>query len=112
MGRHRAPDPDEPTGEPSDDFPQPENLGDVGDYREPDDFPAAAPPDTGSIPGPRFPNRPPDEYAADFPDVPGFFDYTEPTRDHPGDYPQPEPEHHEEDLPRSEVDTPDDFPDF
>ncbi len=112
MGRHRAPDPDEPTGEPSDDFPQPENLGDVGDYREPDDFPAAAPPDTGSIPGPRFPNRPPDEYADDFPDVPGFFDYTEPPRDHPGDYPQPEPEHHEEDLPRSEVDTPDDFPDF
>ena len=77
-----------------------------------DDFPAAAPPDTGSIPGPRFPNRPPDEYADDFPDVPGFFDYTEPPRDHPGDYPQPEPEHLEEDLPRAEVDTPDDFPDF
>jgi hypothetical protein len=112
MGRHRAPDPDEPTGEPSDDFPQPENLGDVGDYREPDDFPAAAPPDTGSIPGPRFPNRPPDEYADDFPDVPGFFDYTERPRDHPGDYPQPQPEHLEEDLPRAEVDTPDDFPDF
>jgi len=112
MGRHRAPDPDEPTGEPSDDFPQPENLGDVGDYREPDDFPAAAPPDTGSIPGPRFPNRPPDEYADDFPDVPGFFDYTERPRDHPRDYPQPQPEHLEEDLPRAEVDTPDDFPDF
>ncbi|MDT7721212.1 MAG: hypothetical protein QOE94_2223, partial [Mycobacterium sp.] len=92
MGRHRAPDPDEPTGEPSDDFPQPGN--------------------SGSIPGPRFPNRPPDEYADDFPDVPGFFDYTEPPRDHPGDYPQPEPEHLEEDLPRAEVDTPDDFPDF
>src|SRR5580693_995361 len=112
MGRHRAPDPDEPTGEPSDDFPQPENLGDVGDYREPDDFPAAAPPDTGSIPGPSFPNRPPDEYADDFPDVPGFFDYTERPRDHPGDYPQPQPEHLEEDLPRAEFDTPDDFPDF
>jgi hypothetical protein len=92
MGRHRAPDPDEPTGEPSDDFPQPGN--------------------SGSIPGPRFPNRAPDEYADDFPDVPGFFDYTEPPRDHPGDYPQPEPEHLEEDLPRAEVDTPDDFPDF
>jgi hypothetical protein len=92
MGRHRAPDPDEPTGEPSDDFPQPGN--------------------SGSIPGPRFPNRPPDEYADDFPDVPGFFDYTQPPRDHPGDYPQPEPEHLEEDLPRAEVDTPDDFPDF
>ncbi|MDT5358204.1 MAG: hypothetical protein QOJ56_6736, partial [Mycobacterium sp.] len=38
--------------------------------------------------------------------------YTEPPRDHPGDYPQPEPEHLEEDLPRAEVDTPDDFPDF
>jgi hypothetical protein len=106
MGRHRAPDPDEP----SDDFPQPENFGDVGDFQEPDDFPGPAPPDTGSIPGPRFPNRPPDEYTDDFPDVPGFFDYTDPRRDHPDDYPHQE--HPEEDLPRAEVDTPDDFPDF
>ena len=106
MGRHRAPDPDEP----SDDFPQPENFGDVGDFQEPDDFPGPAPPDTGSIPGPRFPNRPPDEYTDDFPDGPGFFDYTDPPRDHPDDYPHQE--HPEEDLPRAEVDTPDDFPDF
>jgi len=106
MGRHRAPDPDEP----SDDLPQPENFGDVGDFQEPDDFPGPAPPDTGSIPGPRFPNRPPDEYTDDFLDVPGFFDDTDPPHDHPDDYPHQE--HPEEDLPRAEVDTPDDFPDF
>jgi extracellular solute-binding protein len=91
MGRHRAPEPDEPTGEPSDDFPEPENFGDVGDYQKPDDFPAAALPD-------------------DFPDAPGFFDYTDPPHDHPDDYPRQE--HPEEDLPPAEVDTPDDFPDF
>ena len=42
MGRHRAPDPDEPTGDPSDDDSQPEDFGDVDDFREPEDFPAAA----------------------------------------------------------------------
>ena len=96
MGRHRAPDdPDEPTGEPSD-----------------DDSPAPAPPDTGFGAGPRFPNQPADEYLDDFSDSSGFFDYTEPPRGHPDDYPPPEPQRAEEDLPPAEIDPPDDFPDF
>jgi len=79
MGRHRAPDPDEPTGEPSDDFSEPHDLGDLGGYREPDDLP--------------------DE----FPDDPGYFDYTDPSDRH---------EHGEEDRHPSDVEAPDDFPDF
>ena len=36
MGRHRAPgDDDEPIDEPSDDYPESEDFGDAGGYREP-----------------------------------------------------------------------------
>jgi hypothetical protein len=113
MGRHRAPDdPDEPTGEPSDEDSPPEDFGDAGGFREPEDSPAPAPPDTGFGAGPRFPNQPADEYLDDFSDSSGFFDYTEPPRGHPDDYSPPEPQRAEEDLPPAEIDTPDDFPDF
>ena len=40
MGRHRAPDDDEPADEPSDDYSGPEDFGDAGGYREPGNFPA------------------------------------------------------------------------
>jgi Bacterial extracellular solute-binding protein len=99
MGRHRAPDPDEPTGEPSDDFSEPHDFGDLGGHREPDDVPPAAQPDTGGIPAPSFGDHPAD----DNPDDQGYFDYTDPSdRD----------EHREDDLHPADVDTPDDFPDF
>jgi Flp pilus assembly pilin Flp len=108
MGRHRAPDEDEPADEPSDDFPPPEDFGDAGDVREPEGFPAEPPHDTGAIHEPRYPDRP--DFPDDFPDRPGFFDFDEPAHDHPGDYSHPEQP--EQDLPTAEVDTPDDFPDF
>ncbi len=39
MGRHRAPDDDdEPIDEPSDDYPESEDFGDAGGYREPATF--------------------------------------------------------------------------
>jgi hypothetical protein len=82
MGRHRAPDPDEPTGEPSDDYSEPHDFGDVGGHREPDSA---------------------DEYSDEFADDPGYFDYTNPPD---GD------EHREEEPHPGDVDTPDDFPDF
>jgi hypothetical protein len=109
MGRHRAPDPDEPNGEPSDDYSEPHDFGDFGGYREPDDFPPAAPADTGGFPGPRYPEHPADEYSGEFPSDPGYFDYTNP----------PDPSHHderdehrEEEPHPADVDTPDDFPAF
>ncbi len=109
MGRHRAPDSDEPADEPSDDFPPPEDFGDDEGLREPEDFPADPPRYTGSFPEPRFPQRRPG-FSDDFPDGPGFFDFDEPVDDHPGDYsPSEEPE---QDLSPAEIDTPDDFPDF
>src|ERR1700736_5991338 len=99
MGRHRAPDPDEPTGEPSDDVSEPHDFGDLGGHREPDDVPPAAQPDTGGIPAPSFGDHPAD----DNPDDQGYFDYTDPSdRD----------DHREDDLQPANVDTPDDFPDF
>jgi hypothetical protein len=111
MGKHRAPD-SEPTDEPSDDYPPPEDFGDTEGLREPEDFPAAPPQYTGSFPEPRYPDRPPD-FPDDFPDTPGFFDFDEPSdehRDHSGDFSYPEQP--ERDLPPADVDTPDDFPDF
>ncbi len=61
MGRHRAPDSDEPADEPSDDFPPPEDLGDDEGTREPEGLPADPPQYTGSVPGSRaFPQRPPE----------------------------------------------------
>jgi hypothetical protein len=110
MGRHRAPDSDEPDGEPPGDDSQPEDSGDAGGHLEPEDFPAAAPPYTGAIPEPRYPDRPPDDFPDDFSNGPGFFDFGEPSGDYPGDYSGPEQA--EQDLPPAEVDTPDDFPDF
>jgi Bacterial extracellular solute-binding protein len=104
MGRHRAPDPDEPTsGEPSDDYSEPGDFSDIGGYRESIDFPSAPPPDTGGILGPRYPDHPTGDYPDEFPSDPGYFDYTDPSdRD----------EHREEDRRTADVDTPDDFPDF
>jgi hypothetical protein len=103
MGRHRAPDPDEPTDEPSDDYSEPQNFGDVGGYREPDDFPPAAPPETAGFPGPRYTDHPADDYPDDLHSDPGYFDYTNPP-DH--DEPREQEPH------PADVDTPDDFPDF
>ncbi len=104
MGRHRAPDPDEPTdGEPSDDYSEPQNFGDVGGYREPDDFPPHAPPEPGGFPGPRYTDHPADDFPDEFHSDSGYFDYTNPP-DHD--------EHHEQEPPPADVDTPDDFPDF
>jgi Bacterial extracellular solute-binding protein len=104
MGRHRAPDPDEPTdGEPSDDYSEPPNFGDVGGHREPDDFPPHAPPEPGGFPGPRYADHPADDYRDEFHSDSGYFDYTNPP-DHD--------EQHEHEPHPAEVDTPDDFPDF
>ena len=112
MGKHRAPDSDEPADEPSDENSPPEDFEDAGDVREPEDFPVGPPHYTGSIPEPRFPQRPP-EFPDDFPDSPGFFDFDEPSdehREHPGGFSYPEQP--EQDLSPADVDTPDDFPDF
>jgi hypothetical protein len=103
MGRHRAPDPDEPTGEPSDDYSEPHDFGDAGGYRESDDSPSATPPDTGGILGPRDPDHPANEYSDEFPDDPGYFDYD----DH-----SDRDEHRDDDRHPADVDTSDDFPDF
>ena len=101
MGRHSAPDPDEPTGgEPSDDYPEPHDFGDVGGHGEPDDFPPAAP---GGFPGPRYVDHPTDDYSDEVHSDSGYFDYTHPA-DHEG--------HREEEPHPADVDAPDDFPDF
>jgi hypothetical protein len=104
MGRHSAPDEDEPTGEAPDDHPEGTDFGDAGRFEEPEDFGADPLPYAGAPPEPRYPNRPPD-----FPtDV---FDFDEFADDHPGDYPHQEQP--EQDLRAAAVDTPDpDFPDF
>lgn len=103
MGRHRAPDPDEPTGEPSDEYSEPHDFGDLGDDRESDDFPPAEPPSIGGFPGPRYPDHPADDYSSGFPSDSGYFDYTDP----------PHRDEHSEEQPHpADVDTPDDFPDF
>jgi hypothetical protein len=109
MGRHRAPDPDEPNGEQSDDYSEPHDFGDLGGYREPDDFPPAAPPDTGGFPGARYPEHPADEYSGEFPSDPGYFDYTNPSD--PSHHDERD-EHREEEPHPADVDTPDDFPGF
>ncbi len=103
MGRHRAPDPDEPTDEPSDDYSESQNLADAGGYREPDDFPPAAPPETGGFPGPSFAEHLGDDYPDEFHSDPGYFDYTNPSDHDELLEPEPHP---------ADVDTPDDFPDF
>jgi hypothetical protein len=102
MGRHRAPDPDEPTGEQSDDYSVPHDFGDVRSHRESDDLSAAAPPETGGIIGPRYGDHPAGDYPDELPDDSGYFDY--------GDYSDHD-DHGEEQHP-ADVDTPDDFPDF
>ena len=81
MGRHRAPDDEEPIDEPSDDHPEPEDFDDAGGYPEPAHFPADEPPYPGSFSAPRYPSRPPDDFSDDFPDGPGFFDFDEPADD-------------------------------
>jgi Bacterial extracellular solute-binding protein len=103
MGRHRAPDPDEPTDDASEDYSGPHDFGDIGGDREPDDFPSTTPPDTDGIVGARYGDHPTDDYPDELPDDPGYFDYTDPShRDEQG----------EDDRNPPEVDTPDDFPDF
>jgi hypothetical protein len=84
MGRHRAPDPDEPTGEPSDEFSEPHDFGDIAAHRD------TAHDDAGDIA---------DESAEE----PRYFDYTDPPdRD----------AHHEQDTQHADTGTPDDFPEF
>jgi len=104
MGKHRAPDPDEPTDEPSDDFSEQTDFGELGGYRESDDFPPAEPPSAGGLDSPRDPDHPADDYAGGFPTGSGYFDYTDPS---------PHDEHLEEHPHPADVDAPDDdFPDF
>jgi hypothetical protein len=103
MGRHRAPDPDEPIDEPSDDYSEPHDFGDLGGYQEPEDVTPTAPPETGGYFGPRYGDHPGDDYSDEFADDPGYFDYTEPPARAP---------HPADDLYPADVDTPDDFPDF
>ncbi len=96
MGRHRAPDDDEP----SDDYPEPEQFEDGGGYREPPAPRADEPRYPGSFPAPRYPSRPPEDFSDDFHDGPGFFDFDVPEDDRG------------EELPRGGDDPSDDFPDF
>jgi hypothetical protein len=107
MGRHRAPDDDgEPINEPSDDdYPESEDSGDASGYREHPGPPADEPSFPGSYP--RYPSREPEDFSGEFPDGPDFFGVDEP-EDGPGeDFTTPE-----RDLPPTDVDSPDDFPDF
>ncbi|MGA9493015.1 MAG: hypothetical protein WBV80_22575 [Mycobacterium sp.] len=108
MGRHRAPDDDEP----SDEYPesQPEDFGDDAGHQEPEDLPADPPPYPGAAAGPRYPARPSDDFLDDFPETPGFFDFGGPADDRTSVFGRPELP--EPDLPHDELDTPDDFPDF
>ncbi|MGA8328973.1 MAG: hypothetical protein WB777_06745, partial [Mycobacterium sp.] len=101
MGRHRAPDDEEPSEEHPES--QPEDVGDDVDYLEPDDIPADPPPYAGPGSEPDHPTPPPDEFPDDFPDTPGFFDSGDPADGRTSVFARPE-------LP--ERDTPDDFPDF
>src|ERR1700722_16896506 len=110
MGRHRAPDDDEPADEPSDDYPETEEFGDAGGYREPGNFPADEPPDTDSTSAPRYPTRQPEEFHDDFDDHRGFFDCGPPAADHRDALATPEQP--EWDLPPADIDPPDDFPGF
>jgi hypothetical protein len=113
MGRHRAPDEDEPAGEPSDEYAEsePEDFDDDdAGYREPEDLAADPPPYTGAHPESRYPALPPDDFPDDFPDTPGFFDVDAPADDRTTVFSRPELP--EQDLPHDELDTPDDFPDF
>src|SRR5271170_252036 len=110
MGRHRAPDANEPADEPSDDYPGAEDFGDAGGYREPENFPAGEPAFTDSFSPPRYPNRPPDEFHDDFDDHRGFFDFDEPADDHRDDFARPQQP--QRDLPPADIDPPDDFPSF
>ena len=113
MGRHSAPDDDEPTGEAPDDHPDRgfrrcRSLRETAGRHEPEDFAtdphAADPPPTPMLP----PNR---AIRIALPTIPSdFFDFDEFADDHPDDYPHREQP--ELDLPSAAVDTPDDFPDF
>jgi hypothetical protein len=108
MGRHRAPDDDgEPIDEPSDDYPASEDFEDVGDYREPPGPPAEEPSFPGSYPAPRYPSRPPEDFSDDVSDGPGFLGFDEPEDDPRAEFATPE-----RDLPPTDIDSPDDFPDF
>ena len=110
MGRHRAPDDEEPIEEPSDDHPEPERVEDPGGYREPPALPADEPRYPGSFPAPRFPSRPPEDFSDDFPDSPAFFGFDEPADDPREEFAHPAPP--ERQVPAAEIDPADDFPDF
>lgn len=97
MGRHRAPDDDD---EPSDDYPDSEQFDDGEGHREPPAPAGDEPRYPGSFSAPRYPSRPPEDFADDFHDGPGFFDFDEP---------EDEPR---EEFPRGGVEASDDFPDF
>jgi Bacterial extracellular solute-binding protein len=99
MGRHSIPDPDEFAGEPSDaqqdDYSEPGNYPDIGDYYDHDDSLAGSASDTGGIPDQHYVDHPHDEYA----DPPRYRyadhrsdDYTDhpryPYPDHPPDDPR------------------------
>ena len=108
MGRHRAPDDEEP----SDEYPesQPEDFGDGVGRREPEDVSADPRPYAGPASEPDYSTRPPDDFPDDFPDTPGFFDFGDSADDRTSVFARPELP--EQDLPAGELDTPDDFPDF
>ena len=107
MGRHRAPgDDDEPVDESSDDYPESEDFGDAGGYREP----PGSPPDEPSFPAPRYPSRPPEDFSDEFAASPSFFGFDEPADDRRDEFATPD--RPEQDLPAADIDAPDDFPDF
>ena len=100
MGRHRAPDDDdEPIDEPSDDYPESEDFGDAGGYREPPGLPADEPSFPDSYPAPRYPSRPPEDFSDDFADGPGFSASTSQTTIRDDEFPAGAPER---DLPPAE----------
>ena len=78
MGRHRAPDDDEPADESSDDYPGPEDFGDAGGYREPGNFPADEPPYTDSFSAPRYPAGRPRSFTTTLTTIEGFSTSTTP----------------------------------
>jgi hypothetical protein len=111
MGRHRAPgDDDEPIDEPSDGYPESEDFGDAGGYREPPRSGADEPSFPDFEPEPRYPSRPPEDFSDDSADDPGFFGFDEPEDDHRDEFATPD--RPERDLPPTDIGSPDDFPDF
>ncbi len=108
MGRHRAPDDDgEPIDEASDDYPESEDFGDAGGYPEPPGSPADEPSFPDYDPAPRYASPPPEDFSDDVPEGSGFFGFDEPEDEPRAEFAAPE-----RDVSPTDIDSPDDFPDF